>query len=107
MCHRIRLLPRRSGGRRVFLGLDTRLSLSAGGGSRFATKGRTSLARVALGPLTARGPAELNQSLARLVWVVEHDGSFDPATKSLALRRLALGFGRARVTLTGGWACSS
>jgi AsmA protein len=87
--------------RRVFLGLDTRLSLSAGGGSRFVTKGRTRLSRVALGPLASRGPAELNQSLARLVWVVEHDGRFDAAKRTLELDRLALGFGRARVTLAG------
>ena len=87
--------------RRVFLGVDTRLSLSAGGGSRFATKGRTSLSRLALGPLAARGPSDLNQSLARLVWVLDHDGSFDGARHTLELERLALGFGRARVTLTG------
>ena len=87
--------------RRVFLGLDTRFSLSAGGGSRFATKGRTSLSRLALGPLTARGPADLDQSLARLVWVIEHDGRFDGAKRTLELDRLALGFGRARVTLSG------
>jgi len=83
--------------RRIFLGLDTRLSLSAAGGARLATKGRTSLSRVALGPLTARGPADLNQALAKLVWVLEHDGRFDGATKTLELERLALGFGRARL----------
>jgi len=87
--------------RRIFLGLDTRLSLSAAGGSRFATKGRTSLSRVALGPLTARGPAELNRALAKLVWTIEHDGRFDGARNTLELERLALGFGRARVTLAG------
>ena len=87
--------------RRVFLGLDTRLSLSAAGGSRFATKGRTRLSRIALGPLTARGPADLNQALAKLVWTLEHDGRFDGARNTLELERLALGFGRARVTLVG------
>jgi hypothetical protein len=87
--------------RRIFLGLDTQLSLSAAGGSRFATKGRTSLSRVALGPLAARGPAELDQTLAKLVWMIEHDGRFDGARNTLELERLALGFGRARVTLSG------
>jgi len=87
--------------RRVFLGLDTRLSLSAAGGTRIATKGRTSLARVAFGPLTARGPADLGQALAKLVWTLEHDGRFDGARNTLELERLALGFGGARVTLAG------
>ena len=87
--------------RRIFLGLDTRLSLSAAGGSRIATKGRTSLSRVAFGPLSARGPADLDQALAKLVWILEHDGRFDGASNTLELERLALGFGRARVTLAG------
>ncbi len=87
--------------RRIFLGLDTRFSLSAEGGSRIATKGRTSFSRVALGPLTARGPAELDQALAKLVWTLEHDGRFDVARNTLELDRLALGLGRARVTLAG------
>ena len=87
--------------RRIFLGLDTRLSLSAEGGARFATKGRTRLSRVAFGPLTARTPAELDQALAKLVWTLEHDGRFDGTRKALELERLALGLGRARVTLSG------
>ena len=87
--------------RRFFLGLDTRLSLSAGGGTRVATKGRTRLSRIAFGPLTARGPADLDQALAKLVWTVEHDGRYDGARNALELERLALGFGRARVTLAG------
>jgi hypothetical protein len=87
--------------RRIFLGLDTRLSLSAEGGARIATHGRTSLSRVAFGPLTARGPAELNLALAKLVWTLEHAGRFDGARNTLELERLALGFGRARVTLAG------
>jgi hypothetical protein len=87
--------------RRIFLGLETRLSLSAEGGSRFATKGRTRLSRVALGPLTARRPADLNQALAKLVWTLDHDGRFDGRRKVLELERLALGLGRARVTLAG------
>ena len=87
--------------RRVFLGLDTRFSLSATGDARIATKGRTRLSRVALGPLTARRPADLGQALAKLVWTIEHDGRFDGARKTLELERLALGFGRAKVTLAG------
>jgi len=87
--------------RRIFLGFDTRLSLSAEGDGRIATKGRTSLSRVALGPLAARGPADLNQALAKLVWTIEHDGRFDIKRNALELERLALGFGRARVTLVG------
>ena len=87
--------------RRVFLRLGTRLSLSAEGGSRIATRGRTTLSQLQVGPLAASGPSALGQELARLVWTIEHDGSFDGATRVLALRRLALGFGRARVALTG------
>jgi hypothetical protein len=87
--------------RRIFLGLDTRLSLSAEGGARFALKGRTSLSRVALGPLTARRPADLDQALAKLVWTLDHDGRLDVENNTLELRRLALSFGRSRVTLVG------
>lgn len=87
--------------RRIFLGFDTRLSLSAAGGSRIAMKGRTTLSRLALGPLAARGPADLDQALAKLVWTIDHDGRFDGERNTLELERLALGFGRARVTLAG------
>jgi hypothetical protein len=87
--------------RRTFLGFDTRLSLSAAGGSRFAVKGRTSLSRFARGPLTARGPADLDQALAKLVWTLEHDGRFDGAENRLELERLAFVFGRARLTFVG------
>ncbi len=95
------LLDDLGAGRRVFLGLDTRLSLSAGDGGRVATRGRTKLSRVAIGPLAARGPAELGQSLAKLTWTIEHAGRFDGAARRLELERLALVFGRARVTLAG------
>jgi uncharacterized protein involved in outer membrane biogenesis len=87
--------------RRVFFGLDTRLALSAEGGTVFATKGRTRLSRIAFGPLAARGPSELNQSLAALAVGLEHDGRFDAARKTLALDRLALELGRARLALSG------
>jgi hypothetical protein len=87
--------------RRVFLGLETRLTLTAGSGSRITTKGRTSLSRIAFGPLSARGPAELDPKLAKLVWTIEHAGRFDGRRNTLELERLALGFGRAQVTLAG------
>jgi hypothetical protein len=91
------LLDDISARRRVFLGVDTRLSLSAESGSRFATRGRTSLSRLALGPLSARGPADLNQALAKLVFTLE----LDARSQTLSLERLDLGFGRARLTLSG------
>ena len=87
--------------RRVFLGLETRLGLAVGSGSRIATRGRTSLSRLAFGPLSASGPAALDPSLAKLVWTIEHEGRFDGSRKTLELDRVALGFGRARVTLAG------
>jgi hypothetical protein len=90
-----------SGKRRVFLGLDTQLSLAAEGGSRIATKGRTRLSHLAIGPLSARGPADLSQALAQLVVTVEHDGRFDAQQNVLALERLTIDFGRARLALSG------
>jgi len=87
--------------RRIFFGLDTRLSLTAEGGALFATKGRTRFSRLALGPPTARGPSDLNQSLAQLAVTLEHDGRFDARTSMLTLERLALNLGRARLTLSG------
>jgi hypothetical protein len=88
-------------GRRVLAGLETRLSLTAVGGSRFATKGRTRVERVAFGPLAARRPADLNPALAKLVWTIGHDGRYDGAARTLELESLTLGVGRARLALAG------
>lgn len=88
-------------GRRIFFGLDTRLGFSAAGGARFATRGRTELSRLAVGPLSARRLADLNQGLAKLTWVVEHDGSFDADRRLLTLAKLSLAFGRARLGVSG------
>ncbi len=87
--------------RRIFLGLDTRLSLSAAGGRRFATKGRTSLSRVALGPLAARGPADLDRRWRSSSGPSSTTAASTRARNTLELERLALGLGRARLTLAG------
>jgi hypothetical protein len=87
--------------RRVLAGLETRLSLEAAGGTRFATRGRTRVTGVAFGPLGARRPADLDAALSRLVWTLGHEGRYDAATRTLELESLALGLGRARFALAG------
>jgi hypothetical protein len=87
--------------RRTHATLDTKLELDAGSGGRIATRGRTRLGDLALGPMSARGPADLNQALAKLVFTLDHDGTYEGGTKTLTLRRLDLGFGRATVGLSG------
>lgn len=87
--------------RRVLAGLETRLSLEAAGGTRFATRGRTRVTDVAFGPLGARRPADLDPALSRLVWTLGHEGRYDAATRTLALESLTLGLGRARLALAG------
>jgi hypothetical protein len=88
-------------GRRVHAGLETRLSLTARGGSLVATKGSTRIERVAFGPLTARRPSDLDPALAKLACTIEHDGRYDAATRTLELGSLTLGLGRARLGLVG------
>ncbi len=87
--------------RRIFAGLETRLSLSATGGTRFATRGRTRVSRVAFGPMTARRPADLDQALAALTWTIGHDGRYETASRTLALQPLTLDFGATRLSLAG------
>ena len=66
-----------------------------------ATKGTSQITKLAFGPLSARRVADLNQSLAKLDWKIEHAGAFDPASRRLALERLALGLGRTELGLQG------
>ncbi len=89
------------GKRRVFLAADSRLSLSAEGSGVVATKGRSRFSHLAFGPSWARGPADLNPSLAGLVLILEHDGRYDARRNALALERLTLDLGRARLGLSG------
>jgi hypothetical protein len=96
------LLDDLKAGRRAAFALGTRLALaSEGGGQRYATSGRTLVRNLAFGPLSARRLADLNQSLAKLELALEHRGKFDTRQKRLALERLALGFDRAEIALSG------
>jgi hypothetical protein len=90
------------GARRTALAIGTRLSLSSRrGGERVATSGRTLVRRVAFGPLSAARLADLNQALAKLEITLEHRGVFDTQQKRLALERVALGFDRAEIAVSG------
>jgi len=86
--------------RRIALALETRVAL-ASAGARFSSSGQTVVTDVAFGPLQATRLADLDHSLARLRWRIEHRGVFDGAQNKLALERLALELGGARVELTG------
>jgi AsmA-like C-terminal region/AsmA family len=88
--------------RRIAFGLDTKLAFAgAGGGRQIATSGRTQVSDLAFGPTSARRLANLNSSLAKLDWVIDHDGRFDAASGRLTLAKLALELGRARISLAG------
>jgi hypothetical protein len=88
--------------KRTTFALDSRISLqSERGGTRLTTAGQTELSGWASGPLSAARLSDLNQALADLTWKIEHDGAFDAQQKRLALRRLAIGFGRAEIALAG------
>ena len=89
-------------GRRTAFGLATTLNLSAEqGGQRLATSGTTDLADLAFGPLSAAKLSDLNQSLAKLAFHLEHAGKFDARQKRLALEKLALTLGRTQLALSG------
>jgi hypothetical protein len=88
--------------RRIAFGLDSRLGFSLErGGERVATEGATRVSGLSFGPLAAARHADLNRSLAKIEWRIEHRGKYDAASKRLALERLALGAGKAEVTLSG------
>jgi uncharacterized protein involved in outer membrane biogenesis len=87
--------------RRTALAVGTRTSLALEGGSRVATAGVTRLSGLARGPLSAARLSDLDQSLARVEWRIEHRGKFDSGRKRLALEKLALAFGRASLDCSG------
>jgi hypothetical protein len=88
--------------RRIAFALDSKLGFSLErGGERVATEGATRVNGLSFGPLSAARPADLNRSLAKIEWRIEHRGKYDAASKRLALERLALGAGKAEVTLSG------
>lgn len=88
--------------RRTAFDIESTISLEAeAGGTRFGTAGETVLSGVAFGPLDATRMADLNRSLDALEWKLAHDGKFDTKQKRLALAKLTLGLGRARLGLSG------
>ena len=88
--------------RRVTFQVDSRVSLAtAGGGTRVTTSGMTEVSGLAFGPVSAARIADLNQSLAKLPWRIEHRGAFDGNARRLALERLALDLGGSELALAG------
>ncbi len=89
-------------GARRTLVVDSKIKLSTrAGGKRVATSGATLVSDYAFGKVSAARLGELNASLSKLALLVEHKGVFDSERKRLALERLDLGLGRARLGLTG------
>jgi len=88
--------------RRTALDVDTKLAFSSdAGGRRVATSGATRISGLAWGPLSAARLSDLNTSLAKLEWKIDHDGKYDAGLDRLALSKLALGFGSTEVALSG------
>ena len=88
-------------GRRVAANLGARWELELKRGTRFATHGETVIGSVAFGPLSAARASDLNRTLEKLRWQIEHRGAFDSEQKRLALETLTLHFGRTELMLTG------
>jgi hypothetical protein len=96
------LIDDQKSARRTTFQLDSKMTLALReGGARVATSGQTTLSALAFGPLSAARVADLNHSLAKLEWKIEHRGAFDATTKRLALERLAIGFGKTQIALQG------
>jgi hypothetical protein len=88
--------------RRVSFGLGSKLGFSLErGGERIATEGTTTVRDLAFGALATTRAADLNQALAKVEWRIEHRGKYDATSKRLALERLALGAGKAEISLAG------
>ncbi|TMQ72778.1 MAG: AsmA family protein, partial [Candidatus Eisenbacteria bacterium] len=88
--------------KRTTFAVDSRLSLSSQrGGQRVTTAGTTEITDLAFGSLAAARIADLDHSLAALRWKLDHQGVFDAGQKRLALQRLALGFGKTEIALSG------
>lgn len=88
--------------RRVALALDTRLRFSIeAGGRQIGTTGDWKISDLAFGPESATRLSEFNRSFAGLVWNLQHQGRFDPASRRLTLDRLALALGRSAIVVTG------
>jgi hypothetical protein len=88
--------------KRIVFGLDTRLGFRAEqGGARIGTEGEWRISGLAFGPDTATRVTSLDRKLATLEWRIAHAGRFDAANRRLTLDRLALGFGRTALALSG------
>lgn len=88
--------------RRIKLGLETQLSFSSvSAGTRLTTDGITTLSELGFGPLSAARISDLDNSLAKLRWRIEHRGAYDTKQKRLALEKLALSFGKAELAFSG------
>ena len=89
-------------GQRRTLVVDSRIALGTEReGRRFATSGTTTISGYAFGPLSAARLTDLNNALATLETRIEHSGKFDSEQKRLALERLAVALGKARITMSG------
>lgn len=88
--------------RRTTLVVDTKLSLSSlEGGKRLDTAGDTRLTGLASGPDTEARLSALDNSFAKLVLQVRHQGSFDATAKRLTLEKLEVGLGKAQIAFAG------
>jgi len=96
------LIDDQKSARRTTFQLDSRVGLSLRqGGAQIATSGQSTISQLAFGPISAARVADLNHSLAKLEWKIDHKGAFDAASKRLALERLAIGFGKTQIALQG------
>ena len=89
-------------GRRTALEVATQTAFaSRQGGARLTTSGKTTISKIARGPLSATRISDLDPSLSKLEWKIEHRGAWDQGRKRLALERLALDLGGTELRAAG------
>lgn len=88
--------------RRSVLHLSSKISISrTHRGARVTTSGSTTLSGLARGPLTAATEAQLDRSLEKLQWKIDHDGIYHRPSGRLDLRKLKLGLGSTSISMAG------
>lgn len=87
--------------RRTLFVVATRSGYSMARDGSIRTEGESHLRDLRFGPLGAASDAEMNGSLAKVDWKIEHQAVWSARAKRLALGRLALSFGGTAIALQG------
>jgi hypothetical protein len=87
--------------RRTILSISTRSGYSSARDGTIRTQGTSHVRGLRFGPLSAVRDSQLNGSLAKLDWQIEHRAAWSDRAKRLALERLAVAFGGTQLAVSG------